>query len=167
MANTFKAKLVFKGANGKEVPRYIDLGTFDLGTPGANFDGANSALAQIRGAYQDVTAALIVQSTLTEVEEFSGTPGGDVFQTAMVNVYLDADGEKVSQLYWPAPLDAIMLSDTGPNRDVVDTADTEVIQLVQQFSQHAFISDGEQVNVTVNNGIKDGYRDIRDMNLKQ
>jgi len=162
----FSARLDFKGANGKIVKRYLDLGDFTTGTPGGDYDAAVSALNQIAGAYAAVTDATIAQSTLTSIVSTSAVAGaGDVFENAMVNVYLDAAGEKVSQLYWPAPTIDIFLAAAGVNRDVLDTADADVIQLVQQFSQHAFVSDGEQINTTVNNGIKNGVRDVRNMQL--
>lgn len=163
----FLATVSLVGNNGKEVKRYYDLGDFSTGTAEGDYAAAVSAIDQITGALGDITDAAIRRVTLTGVhsEDLVTAGGGDVFENALLNLYLDAAGEKVGQVYVPAPAIAIMLAATGKNSDVVDTGNAEVIQYVQQISQHAFISDGEQVNTTVGNGIANGVRTVRSLKL--
>lgn len=162
----FTGTIHLKGQNGKTVKRYIDLGDFSEGTPAADYSAADSAINQIAGALAAVTDATISLVTLTGVVSESAAAGaGDVFENAMMNLFLDPAGEKKTQWYAPAPSIGIFLATDGKNRDVVDTADADVIQLVQQLSQHAFVSDGEQVDTTINNGIESGIRVVRKMKL--
>lgn len=163
----FTATVTLVGANNKEVKRYFDLGDFTEGTPAADYAAADNALTQIVGALDTITDAAVRRATLTAVhtEDLVTAGGGDVFENAMINVFLDAAGEKVGQLYVPAPVIGIFLAATGKNRDVLDTADADLIQYVQQIEQHAYISDGEQVDVTVNNGIDSGVRTVRSLKL--
>lgn len=159
----FTAKIVFEGANGKTRPRYFDLGDFTTGTPGGDYDAAVSAITQIAGAFGPVTDAAIRKVELTGiVSEDTVTPGGgDVYENALVNTYLDAGGVKQTQLYWPAPAIGIFQGAAGAARDKLDITNADVIQLVQQYSQHAFVSDGEQIDTTIQNGIDSGYRSVQ------
>jgi len=162
----FTATVSIKGANGKESKKYFDLGDFASGTPAGDYALAENAITQITGAMDPVVEGTISKVTLTGVVSESAAPGaGDVFENAMINVYLDPAGDKVSQVYLPAPDISIFLAATGTNRDVVDTGDANLIQYIQQVSQHAFISDGEQIDVTVGNGMKNGVRTVRNLKL--
>lgn len=162
----FLGTISLKGANGKVVKRYIDLGDFNSGTGGGDYALAEAAINQIAGALAAVSDATLASVTLTGVVSEDGAAGaGDVFENAMLNLFLDAAGEKKTQWYVPAPAIGVFLATEGKNRDVVDTADAAIIQLVQQLSQHAYISDGEQVNVTINNGIENGVRVVRNLKL--
>lgn len=162
----FTGTISFKGQNGKVVKRFIDLGDFSTGTPGGDYAAAEAAITQIAGAVAAVTDATLSSVTLTGiVSEDSAVGGGDVFENAMLNLFLDPAGEKKTQWYVPAPSIGAFLATEGKNRDVVDTNDADVIQLVQQLSQHAYLSDGEQVDTTVNNGIENGVRVVRNLKL--
>ena len=162
----FLATISLKGANGKVVKRYLDLGDFTSGSGGGDYALAETAVNQIAGALAAVTDATIASVTLTgTVSESTAAGAGDVFENAMLNLFLDAAGEKKTQWYVPAPSIGVFLATEGKNRDVVDTADADIIQLVQQLSQHAFVSDGEQVDTTVNNGIENGVRVVRNLKL--
>jgi hypothetical protein len=155
-----------KGANGKIVNKVFDLGDFTSGTPAGDYGLAENAATQIAGALAAVTDATLSQVTLTGlVSTDAGAGAGDVFENAMINTFLDAAGEKVTQIYVPAPLQGIFLAAAGVNRDVVDTGDADLIQYIQQLSQHAFVSDGEQIDVTVNSGMKNGVRVVRNLKL--
>jgi hypothetical protein len=62
--------------------------------------------------------------------------------------------KKLGILRVPAPVDAVW----EPGGVVLDKANADVVQFVQQISQHAFISDGEQVNTSSGtDGIDRGY----------
>jgi len=163
----FYATVSFEGADGKQVKRKFDLGDFATGTPDGDYAAADNAITQITGALATITDAAIRKVLLTGVqsEDLVTAGAGNVFENALLNVYLDAGGVKVTQLYVPAPVIGIFLTATGPGRDKLDIADADVIQYVQQIAQHAFVSDGEQVDTTVSNGIDGGKRVVRDLKL--
>jgi hypothetical protein len=162
----FTARVGMKGQNGKVVNKIYDLGDFTTGTPAGDYAAAEIAITQITGALATVTDATLSQVTLTAVVSTDvAAGGGDVFENALINAFLDAAGEKTTQTYIPAPAQAIFLAVDGVNRDVVDTGDADLIQYIQQLEQHAFVSDGEQINVTVNNGMKNGVRVVRNLKL--
>lgn len=161
----FRARIVLEDIRGKNSVMNLDLGDFG-NDPATDFPAALAALNQIAGALDPVTDMVIRETSLTSIVDTSADPGaGSALERAMLNVYLDAAGTKVAQVYVPAPSQAIFAATSGPNYDAVDTANTDVIQFVQQLSQHAFISDGEQVDTTTNNGIKNGIRVGRNLKL--
>lgn len=162
----FSARVSLKGANGKVVNKVYDLGDFTEGTPAADYAAAEAAIGQIAGALAAVTDCVLSQVTLTSVvSEDASVGAGDVFENALVNVHLDSAGEKIAQQYIPGASIGIFLASEGVNRDVVDTADTDLVQYIQQLSQHAFISDGESIDTTVNAGIRNGVRTVRKVKL--
>lgn len=162
----FTANISIKGANNKEVKRRFDLGDFDTGGAASDYAAAESAINQIAGALAAVTDGTLSSVTLTSVvSSDAAAGGGDVFENGMVNVYLDAGGEKVTQLYIPAPVQGIFLATDGKNRDVIDLTDADLVQYVQQVAQHAFVSDGEQIDTTLTNGIEGGVRTVRNLKL--
>lgn len=155
----FTLNLKLTGLNGRTLTQAVDLGNFTTGTPGGDFDAAFSAATQIVDAYRLVSDARI-ESSLRAVHDDGGVTvaGGDATENALMNVYLDNVGSKIAQFYIKAPTAAIFSAASGPNYDVVDLTDADVIDFVLQLSQHAFISDGEQIDTTVNNGMNSGKR---------
>ena len=135
---------------------------FDLGEP-ADHAAATSAANQIRGSLVDVTKAFVASERLTEVLSEDGQRPTDVsadtFEEAAVMTYLNqaTEKEKLYTLRIPAPIEALFLSD----KQTVNTANSLLIQYVQQVAQHAYVSDGEQINDGIDNGIKFGYKRSR------
>lgn len=155
----FKCKAMMKGANGKVRPKYFNLGDFVTGTPEGDYAAALNAANQITGALANVTQATISEVTLTSIVSTSAVAGaGDLFNQALVNVHLDAAGDKIAQVYIPAALVDIFVGASGAALDVVDVADAALVQYIQQLSQHSEISDGEQIDTTLQNGINSGKR---------
>lgn len=130
---------------------------FDLGEP-ADEAAALNAANQIRGALVDITDAFVASESLTlVVSEDNQVPAdADVTDIANITVHLNAptEAQKLHNLPVPAPIDALFLADGV----TVDTSNALLIQYVQQIAQHAFVSDGEQVNTASgSNGISGGY----------
>lgn len=161
MANQFIGVISVTGTNGQKTQTRYDLGTFDLGTAGANYEAAKTAVADIvtkTAAISDgevagwVTDPAIVPTTLPAA--------ADVYEEAVVSVYLSAPGEaqKLSTIRVPAPAVAIFEGTTGEERDIVDKANAGLIALVASLSTNVYLSDGEQINTGTTNGIKAGYR---------
>lgn len=167
MANTYVGSIGLRGYDGRVVTLSYDLGTFDLGTPEDNYLGAVSALDQIRGALVDITEADLAFVRLTElVQEFSTIPTSEdarVHEKAAVVTHLNAPATvpKYHTVYVPAPIDALFVGDEGDGEtvNVVDVNNALLQQYVQQLSEHAFVSDGEQIDITSGaGGIRSGRR---------
>lgn len=83
--------------------------------------------------------------------------GSDVSDVAHVNVRLDdSPGGKVASLSIPAPADALFVG--GSAGTEVDVTNPDLISFVSSFSDTDpfTISDGEKVDTTLTNGIRDG-----------
>jgi LPS O-antigen subunit length determinant protein (WzzB/FepE family) len=139
----------------------------DIGEP-ADHLAAQSAVTQIVGALDDVTKATIRKVMLTEIISEDGTrpvdTSADTFEECAIATYLNdaLDQEKLHTVRIPAPIDAMFLNDA----QTLDTANALVIQYVQQLSQHAFVSDGEQINDAIDDGIKYGYKRSKARNFR-
>lgn len=134
---------------------------FDLGEP-ADYAAAISAANQIRGALVDVTDAFVSREVLSELISEDGqrpAAGVNTFVEAAVSVFLNepTDAVKLATLRIPAPAAALFLADG----ETVNIGNALLVQLVQQISQHAFISDGEAVVTDVQDGISGGYKRTR------
>ena len=140
---------------------------FDIGDP-LDHTAAQLAINQIRGALVDVTKAFVAKVSLTEVLEDDGQrpadASADCFEEAAVSTYLNdaLDAEKLHTVRIPAPIEALFLNDAS----TVDTANALLIQYIQQVAQHAFVSDNEQINTAIDNGIKEGYKRSRSRKFK-
>lgn len=143
--------------NQKSVLQF-DLGDFSTGTPGGDFDAALNAAGQIAGALAAVTDANIAKEFLGHSynEDNQLPASADVTDELVVACHLapPTQAEKLHNLRIPAP-DASVWQTDGITADLSVAA---LIQYVQQIAQHAFVSDGEQVDVsTGSNGMKYGY----------
>jgi hypothetical protein len=141
--------------------------SIDIGEP-ADHIAALAAATQLRGALVDVTKANVARETLTEILYEDGTrpadTSADTFEEAVVLTFLNQalEAEKLWPLRIPAPIEALFLTDA----QTVDTSNALLIQLVQQFAQHAFVSDGEQINDALQDGIQSGYKRSRPRKFK-
>jgi hypothetical protein len=121
---------------------------------------ALAAAAQIKGALVDIIQAYVARETLDYMISADNQlpPGNvDVMDEAAIIVFLnDPVGNlpKYHTLRVPAPKEGIFLADG----ETVDIGEPTLIQYVQQIAQHAFVSDGEQVNTTSQNGIASGHK---------
>lgn len=134
-----------------------DLGDFDIGGT-QSFDDVQNAANQIRGALVDITDAFVSKELITAiVSEDNQLPAdADATDELVLVVHLNApaEAEKLHTMRVPAPIDAVWASDMV----TLDLSNVDVVQFVQQIAQHAFVSDGEQINTSSGtNGIKRGY----------
>ena len=161
MAEQFDYKVVLVDATGNKTAMSYDLGTFDTGTSGGDFDAAVSAANQIRGALVDVTDANVFSERLiNRVSDSDALPVGEniiITEEASVIVHLNAPGtlQKLHRLRIPAPTDAAVFL---PDSDNVGPEIALLVQYVQQVAQHSQVSDGESIDTTSGphaNGIAD------------
>ena len=139
---------------------------FDLGTP-TDYAAALNAANQIRGALVDITGAFVAKEVISVTVSEDGTrpaEGVNTFEEAAVQVYLNdpADAVKLATIRIPAAVPGIYLVDG----ETVDIGDADLIQYVEQLSQHAFVSDGEQIVTTVQDGIASGFKRTRSKRFK-
>lgn len=159
LANWYYGVIVLMGSNGQTATR-----RFPLGLAGVGFGEteAADALNQIRGSLVDVTDANIRSTSLERVYEVSDElpAAADVYEVALVNCHLNAPTQmaKYVTLSIPAPSLSIFQGTTGTERDQVDSADADLVDFVQQVSQHSYISDNEQINTS------SGYNGISQAN---
>lgn len=151
MAEAFDYKVVLVDHTGNKSALTYDLGTFDTGTAGGDFEAAQSAANQIRGALVDVTDAFVrKESLINRVSDDNTLPAAEnviITEEASVIVHLNAPGteQKLHRLRIPAPTDAAVFL---PNSDVVGPELALLVQYVQQVAQHSQVSDGESIDVT-------------------
>ena len=141
-----------KVGNAGGTSLHFDLG--DLVDEAAALNAAN----QIRGALVDITDAFVARETLslTISEDNQVPPSADVTDFAHVACHLNAptEAQKLHVLKIPAPIDGLF----QPGGVVVDITNALLQQYVQQVSQHAFVSDGEQIDTASGTaGINSGW----------
>lgn len=89
--------------------------------------------------------------------------GSDVSDVAHVVVRLDdSPNGKVASLAIPAPIDALFVG--GSAGTEVDISNAALIAYVDNFSSDFELSDGENVDTTLTNGIRDGEWRSRKLN---
>lgn len=142
--------------------------SFDLGTPAEHLDAVNAA-NQIRGALVDITKAFVKKETLTEIlsedNQLPSDPSADTFEELLLMCHLNAptEAKKLVGLRIPAPEESLFAAD-GESADVTNAL---LVQYVQQISQHAFVSDGEQINTATGaNGMDKGWKRSRSRSFR-
>lgn len=157
---TFKYRIVLRGTNGRLSAMNltsVDIAGADLGV---QMLAAQADLQAIVTALNVVTDAVVASSTISFENSSDGTvpASADVFEKANVVLYTTADGSKTTQFKIPAPAIGIMLGTTGELRDQVDKTDADLIALVAELASDILVSDGENIDTTVTNGIDGGRR---------
>ena len=127
-----------------------DLGDFTTGGDGSDFEAAIVAKNQIRGALDPLTDANVSEERLWAItDEDNQLPAGEVLisEEAVVFTHLNAptEAQKLYSLRIPAPTQATVFLADGKS---VNPASAQLVQYVQQISQHATVSDGETINTS-------------------
>ncbi len=122
--------------------------------------GAQSAADQIIASLDDVSDAVIAKASLTYLvaqSDLLAADEVDAFEEAVVMCHLNEAGDlpELYALRIPAPVDGLFLAD----KETVDIGNADLVQYVQQVAQHAFVSDGEQIQTgTGTNGMSHGHK---------
>lgn len=149
LANWYYGTIVLIGSNGQTATRIFALG--EAGVLFGEAEAAN-ALNQIRSGLVAVTDANIKSTSLERVFEVSDTlpASADVFEVGLVNCHLNAPTQlaKYVTVSIPAPSQGIFQGTTGVERDQIDSADADLVNYIQQISQHSYVSDGEAINTS-------------------
>ena len=147
-----------EGANGKKSTiRFAsrDISGADIG---AETLIANAEITDL-AAKLDACVDAPVTATMQIGEIVAGGAGaGDVFEKAKLTLWLDAAGSKPWTHSLPSPSLDIFVGTSGPNRDVVNVSDADLVAYVAALASYVTVSDGETVNTTVQNGIGAGTR---------
>lgn len=157
MSERWKAHVTLIGAKLPQTVMSYDLNVDEGGLISDQFNEANTALTNIVTALEAVTTGNVIRASLSYDQTQSGVLGaGDVTDEAAVSVYLNGAGElaKLHTLRIPAP-EAALFTAGDPNK--VDITNADLIAYVGALQAYAFVSDGETIQTTVQNGIDGGY----------
>lgn len=152
----FSYKITLQGTKpGDKTTLVFDLG--DFAEP-VDYAAVLNAANQIRGALVDITDANVAKETVTGVvSEDNNLPAdADTTDEAAIVVHLNVanTAEKLHTLRVPAPIDALF----QPGGETVDLTNADLVQYIQQVAQHAYVSDGEQIQTgSGTDGMKRGY----------
>lgn len=110
---------------------------------------AQAAAAAILAELLDVTDAAIWAYRVSEIW-INDTPvlpgeGVQIENQASIVGLIDGEVSKYANLYVPAPEQDIFVGTSGPNADIIDTADADLLAYLALFEStgSAYISDGE------------------------
>lgn len=157
---------VLKGSNGKTTQLRYKSGDL-AGTAGEAFATAVVNKNSILTVLEAVTDATVESYVSQEPVSPSTLPAAaDIFEEAVLTVYLSGTGEseKLATLRIPAPKQSIFVATTGELRDVVDINDADLIDFMDAINDGGAgieVSDGEQINSDINEGLKSGHRRTR------
>ena len=131
--------------------------TLNFMIPEEDYADADAAATQLLLVLNAVTDANVYNETLTEIRSGSGTlpSDADVTDEALIVTYLSGTGEaaKYHPVRIPAPIDAMFLGD----KVTVDITNQPLQDYIAELSQHVEVSDGESINLDIDEGIASGY----------
>lgn len=165
MAAFWRARFKFVDVKGLQTTR-----THVLETAGADLSleiqDVLLATDEMLADYRAVSDAAVSLDLAVVDDAWTGdavTGDAEISNVAHVNVRLDdqPDG-KLASLAIPAPIDALFVG--GVAGTEVDISNAALIDLVANFETDFEISDGENVDTTLTNGIKDGEWRSRRLN---
>ncbi len=148
----FQASIKLVDAGGNVATLRPDIVGADFATALANAQAVAAALAVISDA---LVAGLTVSQKFAEDTETYGAAGSEVENIAQIVTPLETAG-KYATFKVPAPADAIFVGTVGPDRNKVDTANTDLLTYIGLFTDKtgyttpgadaiALVSDGEKV----------------------
>ena len=106
------------------------------------------ALATDLAAVTDCVISKYYSFQVFEETSFSLPSGAELEMQAVVSMTIDSEPFKSGMLTIPAPVDGIFVDSTGPNYDVVDTTDADLVAFMANWVTEDlyYISDGEQAD---------------------
>ena len=147
----FEMSMTFRDSGGETTVKNVEIQAVDM-------TAALADAATLVALYAAVTDASIDRYTVSQVF-IEGAPKVFVDATvknsiqAVITVSLAGDVLKKATIVIPAPNIGIFSAVTGENSDIVDSADAEVVALVEgyQLAGQAYLSDHELVHATTPN----------------
>jgi len=123
------------------------------------YDSAKADLDAIVAALDPLTDANIAQVSLTQLldaDEGLGAANSDVSDEAAIVTFINATGTqaKYHTVRIPAPVDALF---TTGDLTVVDETHAGLIAYIGELADRVEVSDGEQINDLIQNGIAYGF----------
>lgn len=125
---------------------------------------ASAARAAVIAALQNVTGMAIKAHRLSEVTIEGGVlspvAGTERENIAFVNVRIDGEPLKPASFKVPGALDGMFLAAAGPDRNVVDVQDADLITYAELWNTGAelVLSDGENTETGSTGGMLSGKR---------
>jgi hypothetical protein len=115
-----------------------------------------AALSAVYDALDAITAGTIEEVSIKSIISTDATQpayGVNTREQAVVTSYLNATGTKLHNVVIPSPTDAIV----NPNGMDVDVTDADLIAYIAALAANVQVSDGESIDTTVSNGMKEGH----------
>lgn len=151
VAAGFEFSVVLVDSGGNKAARVFDLTSADM-------TEALADAAAIVPLLEAVTNAVIQSYRVTQrfaEDAFAYPIGGvNVEELALIVAQVDGQPNKTANFSIPAPVDSIFVQVTGPQRNVVDTADPALIAYASIWNpgSRATISDGESIELPLLSG---------------
>lgn len=123
---------------------YADLAALQAGDFLGEVDQIITDLAAVTGA--QVLSYAFGEKVIEDTAQF-GVAGSEVENVALINAKINGVTGKSTLLRLPAPVDGVFLGTTGPDRNIVDTADVPLQTFLAHFDPTGEIqvSDGEVI----------------------
>jgi hypothetical protein len=122
----------------------------------------NEALAaalNVKAAFLAVSSLLVRGESITNVitpesDLRPSDPSADGFEEAKISVYLDDTGDKLHTLRIPGGENTLYL----PDGQTVNISNAQLVAYISMLEQYIQVSDGEFIDTTITNGIKEGWK---------
>jgi hypothetical protein len=115
-----------------------------------------AALSEVYNALAAITLGTIEEVSIKSIVSTSAAQpayGVNTREQAVVSAYLNAAGTKLHNVVIPAPVDEIV----NPNGMDVDVTNADLITYIAALADNVQVSDGESIDTTVTNGMKEGH----------
>jgi len=112
---------------------------------------AGTALATDMAAVSDAVIAKYFVYQVYEEDAFALPAAAQIENQALITLSIDDEPSKVGTIRIPAPTIDIFAGATGPNSNIVDGTDADVIALVANWVSEDlyYVSDGEQAEAFI------------------
>lgn len=150
----------FLGTDGKSVTRRFHSQEVTDVSEAAELAILKQQLEDMRTAINELTDANIGDYGMqVQGDQAVGTLPADANVKEIVSLTLDItepnEPQKYATVSLPAPSDDIFAGATGPNLNIVDISNADVLAFVQELIDNCLVSDGEEV-VALVSGVRGG-----------
>lgn len=138
---------------------YADLAA--LSTNIADINGAGGVLADLNAITDGTIISYSVGEAFGEDATLLGAADSEVEEIALISAQIDGTTPgKTASIRVPAPVNGIFVGAFGDNRNIVDTADADMLAFLENFSGngHILVSDGESIVDPTESGAWKGKR---------
>lgn len=147
----FELRVTFVDEAGNDTTRSYKM-VDTIVTPAAAETAAAALIADLAASTTATITRYSVATVYTEDATFLGTAGSEVENNAQLTLKVDnPDPSKTWTTTIPSPVIGMFVGTSGPNKNIVDGADTVVVNFIDNFQTtggNFTVSDGETVDDT-------------------